>query len=178
MPLILMDLIDDPDDNELYKEIYEQYQQLLFWQANGILHDEQKATDAVVETFLRLATIFQKTDKKICPRMKRLLVIINRNVAIDMQRKGSKETPVSPETVFAMADRASDDEPYRKAVIDEAVAALEKLPVKYRDVLYLSLVEDAGVKDIAAMLGVSEDAVYKRLERGKEMLHKEFDNDR
>ncbi len=59
MPLILMDLIDDPDDNELYEEIYEQYQQLLFWQANGILHDEQKATDAVVETFLRLATIFQ-----------------------------------------------------------------------------------------------------------------------
>ena len=177
MPIFLMDLIEDSNDQELFEKVYTEYQQLLLWQANSLLHDEQKASDALIDTFLKLATIFQKTDKKVCPRMKRFLVIINRNVAVDMLRKESKEIPVSPENVLPMYDTVSNDEPYHKAEVDEAIEMIAKLPAIYRDVLYLFVVEDSSVKDIAVILGISESTAYKRLERARNMLKKEYDND-
>ena len=44
------------------------------------------------------------------------------------------------------------------------------LPFKYREVLLLHYVEGYQGREIAGMLGLSESAVRKRLERGREKL--------
>ena len=48
--------------------------------------------------------------------------------------------------------------------------SLLRLPFKYREVLLLHYVEGYQGREIAGMLGLSESAVRKRLERGREKL--------
>lgn len=177
MPIFLLDMIDDPDDRELFRMIYDHYSQLLFYQANLMLDDEQKSEDALTETFTRLAKHFQKTDKKVCQRMKHFLVIINRNVVIDMLRKDSKEIPVPPDSQIFESVYTDGDEGLLNARLEEAAETIERMPDKYRDVLYMKFAGNVPEKDIAILLGISEDAVYKRLERGRAILTEELDND-
>lgn len=39
-----------------------------------------------------------------------------------------------------------------------------------RDVLYLRCVMDYSIQEVATLLGVSQDAVYKRLQRARKIL--------
>lgn len=40
----------------------------------------------------------------------------------------------------------------------------------YKDIIYLYYLEEFTTKEIAKMLGVTVDTVYKRLERAKKLL--------
>ena len=59
---------------------------------------------------------------------------------------------------------------YEKEEDTELVDSLLLLPSKYREVLLLHYVEGYQGREIAGMLGLSESAVRKRLERGREKL--------
>ena len=54
---------------------------------------------------------------------------------------------------------------YRKTLTE-----LLELPLKYRTVIYLHYVEGYQVKEIADILGITQYAVKKRLQRGREQL--------
>ena len=49
------------------------------------------------------------------------------------------------------------------------------LPSKYKVVLTLHYVEGYKTKEIASILSVSEDLVRKRLQKGRDLLKKEFE---
>ena len=52
----------------------------------------------------------------------------------------------------------------------EILTELFELPVKQRTVIYLYYVEGYQMKEIAAILGISVQAVKKRMQRGREQL--------
>ncbi len=53
---------------------------------------------------------------------------------------------------------------------EELARALERLPEKHRVVLYLRYLEDSGVREIAALLGLPESTVEGRLYRARRAL--------
>lgn len=59
---------------------------------------------------------------------------------------------------------------YREKEDTRLMDSLLLLPSKYREVLLLHYVEGYQGKEIAGMLKLSESAVRKRLERGREKL--------
>ena len=177
MPLFLLDILEDPDDREAFEIVYKQYEQLLFYIANNMLHDEGKAEDAVIETFTRLARNFGKTDKKVCPRMKKFVVIIDRNVCIDMIRADHGEIPVEPDSFNDIEGLYVSDDASSHAELNEVVGFICKMPEVYRDALYLLYVEGMTAKDISVLLNVSEATVQKRIQRGRHLLMKEYGND-
>ena len=52
----------------------------------------------------------------------------------------------------------------------EILRELLELPVKQKTVIYLHYVEGYQIKEIAGILGITEHAVKKRLQRGREQF--------
>ena len=64
---------------------------LMHWTAEKILHDEHLAEDAVHEAFLRIIQNFHQIREIPCPKTRSFVVIIVRNVALNMQKKRKRE---------------------------------------------------------------------------------------
>ena len=56
-------------------------------------------------------------------------------------------------------------------------AAIDHLDEKYRNVLYLRCVMEYSVPETAKLLGITEAAVYKRLQRARTLLREEMRHD-
>ena len=59
----------------------------------------------------------------------------------------------------------------------EILDLVMRLPEKLRTTVYMFYYEDMPAADIAAALGISENTVYKRLERGRSMLKIDLEGD-
>jgi RNA polymerase sigma-70 factor (ECF subfamily) len=53
--------------------------------------------------------------------------------------------------------------------------AISELPVKYKIVMMLYYIEGYSVKEVSKIISVSEDAVRKRLQKGREILKLEIE---
>ena len=60
--------------------------------------------------------------------------------------------------------------PFENPMDHELIDAVLSLPQKYRLVVHLYYYEDYSVREIAAVLTLSESAVKNRLLRGRQML--------
>lgn len=157
-----MPLLKSYEDEEVFERLYHQYVKLMLHTAYQILQNSEEAEDAVQTAFLRIATHFSSIEKNICPKTANQFVIIVRNIAIDIYRKKKREAvvPLLEETV---------SEDFRTDSLDEAMQAL---PQEMRDILYLHHIYGQSVKEIAKLLNLKQDAVYKRLQRAAARLKK------
>jgi len=55
------------------------------------------------------------------------------------------------------------------------LAAVQRLPVRYREAVYLYYYEGYNAEEIAAMVGAKPAAVRQRLARAREKLRKELE---
>lgn len=53
---------------------------------------------------------------------------------------------------------------------EEVVRAVRNMEPIYSTVLWMRFFEERSVKEIARLLGISEDAVYKRIQRSRKIL--------
>ena len=63
----------------------------MHWTAEGILHDEHLAEDAVHEAFLRIIQNFHQIEEILSPKTRSFVVIIVRNAALNMQKKRKRD---------------------------------------------------------------------------------------
>lgn len=65
--------------------------------------------------------------------------------------------------------------PFLPAEDTGVLAAVQRLPVKYREAVYLYYYEGYSAEEIAAMVGAKPAAVRQRLARAREKLRKELE---
>ena len=131
-----------------------------------MLGQKMDAEDAVSETMLRYLTkapAFRDGDQE-----RAWLFTVAANVCRDMLRKRRKTVPLED---MELADCGTS--PAHQAVL----AALERLPEKYRTVLCLHYVEGYRTEEIAAMLGLRPGTVRKRLQYGRQKLKLEYEQE-
>jgi RNA polymerase sigma-70 factor (ECF subfamily) len=87
----------------------------------------------------------------------------NKDVAIDELEENIKD------------DNSLEDEVLSKLSVDSIIEEITSLPMIYKDVLYLSYVEDLPTQEISRLINISNEAVKKRLQRGRKILQKVFD---
>lgn len=58
---------------------------------------------------------------------------------------------------------------------NQLIAAIMKLPIKYREVIYLFYYEDLPIKEIAIVTDAGENTVKTRLRRAKELLKEQLE---
>lgn len=164
--LIYLALIETEEEKRKFERLYDNYKQTMYYAAYQILQDVHMSEDAVHQAFLRVIDHLDKIDEKDCHKTRGVLVIITKNIAIDIYRKNKRERTRSfDELEFAIADTAEqlDD-------TDEISRAIAKLPLNYLTVLTLKFSHGYTDAEIAQMLNISEANVRQRCFRAKKKL--------
>lgn len=169
---IVFAYIENHPDKLKVERLYDDYKQLMFHAAYEILKDQQLAEDAVHQAFLRIMKNLHKINEENRPRTRNYLVIICRNVAIDMYNQKSP-LHVQEESLEMVGD-TNQTNPMDIVIAKESAKivtdAIIQLDPLYRDVLLLQRVYHKTREEIAQELGISVEAVKKRLSRGKAMI--------
>lgn len=163
--LAYMTLIDETNDNELFKQLYYKYRNLMFVIANDILKDEYDAEDAVSDAFLEIAKNFHKISVN-CKNYKAYFALSAKNKAISIYNRKNK---IKTSPLEDLEDIAVDSflENYNDSDIKEKIALLE---TKYKYTFYLYYIEERSVKEIARIMKISSSCVYKYISNGKKQL--------
>ena len=80
-------LLDDPEEQQKFTEIYYQYRHFLWYVANQKLQDAHLAEDAVQEAFLALTRHMDKIEDVHSDRARNFLATIVRSKAVDNLKK-------------------------------------------------------------------------------------------
>ena len=101
-------------------------------------------------------------------RLRSWLCGIARNLARKARRRTDREAVVDDDLV---APDANPFDQTAQAEVDRVVReALARIPDTYRETLVLYYCESRSIRDVAAALGISEDAAMQRLTRGRRHL--------
>jgi RNA polymerase sigma-70 factor (ECF subfamily) len=149
-------------DSSAFDGIVSAYMKPAVGVARQILSDRTLAEDAVQESFLR---IIRKRHQYIpgSPFSSWFYAIV-RNVCTDMLRKFNREK----QTIKQVAAISEPDS--RRSDLPEISEILSVLARGDRDVLVLRIVHGLGFRDVAAALGISEEAAKKRAQRAMRRL--------
>lgn len=168
--MIYLSLLDSREDKNKFTQLYNTYRYTMMYTADSILQDKGLAEDAVHDAFIRIATNFHKVGAVDSPRTKAFVVIIVRNIALTMAKQRGRTFLFEDETMINMVADTDSDRYFDNMNYEAIIAAVKKLPVTYRDTLYLSVVEGYSVKEISEMLETGNEAIKKRLQRGRRLL--------
>lgn len=124
------------------------------------LGNKEDAEDVTMEVFL---SFYEKPPKDLT-KTKPYLLRMTMNKAMDVLRKKKKDIPYDDAIMVKEEERPRGE---------EVLEALQTVPKKYRSVLTLYYLEGLNAAEVAATLGIKENAVYKRLQRGRAILKEE-----
>lgn len=154
----------------LYDEMADQLFRHCFFKVSN----RELALDIVQETFTR--TWEYIASGKEVNNVKGFLFKVANNLIIDEYRK---KKVVSLETLQEQSGFDAPVQDHKKTIfnveVDTVLTHINKLDEKYREVILMRYVNDYSPKEIASILGESENAVSVRINRGikkvQEMLN-------
>ena len=150
-------------DAEAFDEIVSRFLTPALAVAREVLADAALAEDAVQEAFLRIVRRYRQYDSS--RPFSSWFYTILRNVCTDMLRHRARQAKVIQLAAYAKADA---EQPSLDSL--DSLDLLRKLPRESRTVLTLRIVHDLPFRDVAAALGISEEAAKKRAQRALRAL--------
>jgi RNA polymerase sigma-70 factor (ECF subfamily) len=139
--------------------------------ARWLTHDDHDAEDVVQEAYLRAFKFF---DGFHGGDGRAWLLAIVRNTCFTWLKRNRTAEPVASfdETLHGAADEALNPEVLmlQGAAREMLRAALDELPLEFREALVLRELEELSYKEIAAITGVPLGTVMSRLSRGRGLL--------
>lgn len=173
-------LIADETSAQKFEALYRGYRHTMLWVAKSILHDHALAEDAVHEAFLKILNHMEKISLENCNETRAFVVIIVKNLSLDMIRKQKRQSEVDfGEFEPFLSDEQTNPEEQllKNERIDVLVSALKKIKPSYTDVLTLSLVYEYSNQDIAQLLNITPENVRVRLYRARRQLAQQLKDD-
>ncbi|MBQ6850876.1 MAG: RNA polymerase sigma factor [Oscillospiraceae bacterium] len=173
MLVFYLSLIDDEENQNKFKMIYEKYGNSMLYTAIDILKDDYLAEDAVQEAFLQIAKNIKTIRTDTSAETKAYVVTIVRNCSYRMAQKNSKYIIMPEDNIIeeTVADK-TDYESRTVSIVmyEEMKKALATLDEKYVTPLVL---QEQGYKisEIADSLNISQSAVKMRISRAKKMIY-------
>lgn len=156
---------------ELFESLFQEYSDVVYRLCLYKTSNEEVAHDLTQETFLRLwKTIL--SDKHL-DNPKSYIYQISRNLIVDYY-KSHKVVSLDflmEEGFDVKGDMVSAEIISEVAILKQHIESLEK---EFREVIYLRFIEEMGVQEIAQTLGISENLVSVRINRGKKKLNEKF----
>lgn len=135
-----------------------------------ILHLKNKsdAEDIFQEVFLKFALNDKKFEN--ANHEKAWIIRVTINACKDLIKSFFRSRTISIDELISVADEEKEDLSY-------VLEAVLKLPVKYRDAIYLHYYEGYSALEIGEILGKNENTVYSILSRGRSMLKESLEGD-
>ena len=156
--------MDKEEYTRIVKKYYDDIKRVAFAGCNNI-YDAEDVAQAVFLKLLRHSDEFDDED-----HLKKWLIRVAVNESRSLWRSPWK-TKVDffvPENI--MSQRGTER---RNPLVIEAVQSLKQ---KYREVVHLFYYEEYNAKEISELLGISENTVFKRLQRARDQIKKHLSN--
>lgn len=159
--------------DEMLEVLIRDHARLVYRIAYAVLRHHHDAEDATQETFLRVLRYRSKLRRVEDP--KTWLARIAWRVAADGNKRHGRNREIPLDFGKPSAEVVSPEPPADQALRGHQVeAVLEKLisalPVKLRQPLILSTIEEMSPREVAATLAINEAAVRSRVFRARQIL--------
>ena len=145
------------------ERIIETYGNMLYRTCFVLLKNENDAEDAVQETiikYMRKAPKFKNSEHE-----KAWLLTVASNISKDMLRYNSRHPHTDIDSITEISVQTEDS-----FILD----ALMTLPEKFKLVLILYYVEEYRIDEIARIISKTPSAVKMRLQKGRKLLEKKY----
>ncbi|MBT2685966.1 RNA polymerase sigma factor [Bacillus sp. ISL-37] len=164
----------DPNkDFEKMEELYELYEQKIYYVAYSVLNNIQQAEDAVQETFITLYQHIDKVHTLNTLDLKRYILRIAKNKAIDSYRK-NKRHGIFLDEYQKEATEVTDEniKDWEQCLMSEAQidTLLTTLKESYKLVFKYKVYYDLSYQEISELVGVTEANVRKQFERARKSI--------
>ena len=148
-------------DTQEYERLTEEYLDCIYRVAVNGCNNFADAEDVVQNTFVKLWERKESFEDEEYAR--RWLIRVAVNECHSLWRSGWKRhtaylEELTEEPVFSTPEKSS------------LYYAVRELPIKYRQIVFLYYYEDYSIREIAAMMKLSETAVKSRLLRARQKL--------
>ena len=169
-------ILSDSSERHKVEELYNTYKHIMYNTAYDILEDKSLAEDVVHKAMIRIINNIHKIGEIKSPCTYRFVVIISRNIALNIYNKRKKEIitdfvdECEPDNNFMIPEKIVID----KESSNEFSDMILSLPEKLSSVVFLKYVHDCTNKEISDLLCLSEDNVRQRLYRAKIILKKMY----
>lgn len=156
---------------EEFKEKYNLYSQELMNISYGYTRNREDSLDVIQNVFYKYFS-----HNKSFPNLneeKYWLIRVTINECKDLLKRKFKTTVLDEKTIDYLSQKKESNIFNSKLI--ELSEKVNKLPQKYKVIIILFYYDSLSIKEIVEILNVSESAVKKRLERGREMIRKEME---
>ncbi len=154
-------------ETDAFAEIVERYQTPIIRYLYRLTGDYEMAKDLAQDTFIKAYKGILKTDAELS--FKAWLYRIATNNALQHYRR-KKLLFFIPFTEREHDIAAAENQADRQGKITAIQESLRKLPYDQRTCVVLHFVEGFKYREIALTLGISEEAVRKRVARGRKLF--------
>lgn len=149
----------------------------LFRLALRITLNDAEAEDVVQETLIK---VWNRRDEwGQIESIEAYCLTVCRNMALDKTRKkANRNEDLDTETTGQSPDESYSANPEHKAVLNDTVAIvrrlIDSLPEKQRSIMQLRDVEGKSYKEIAEVLGISQEQVKVNLFRARQTIRQKY----
>ena len=165
-PLAIIEL-DDESDKAFMKNVFEDFQKIMYLKAYSVMKNTHDAEDIVNECWIALCDhipLLRELKQKSFCDLRRYLVIAVRNACINRMNKKDRRHEVLFEgsdeyAASVQAKHSAEDEAVMAVSIEECMKAVKMLPEMYYDILMMKSVQGASNAEIAKQFGIKEDSV-------------------
>lgn len=157
--------MSDVAEQSSVRRIFDEYGEMLYKICIVMLKNTYDAEDAVQDILIKYMVkkpAFDTTEYE-----KAWLIRVTMNLCKDRLRFKMKHPQINIESLNTTYSDQSEER--------KVLEVLMNLPIKYKEVLLLYYFEEYKCNEMSGILKISEAAVKKRLERGRNLLKKELE---
>lgn len=171
--LFFFSVIEDEDSRKKLATLYTKYYKVLYKVAYRILNDEYLAEDAVQSAFIKLVDCLDKIDEINCNKTRAFIVIVVRNISIDLYRKRKKQYSIALEDIEEFISDGTiplDEKLINAEIFNNISSKIQELHTAYADIITLKYFYHYSDSEIAELLNISQENARVRLHRAKQSL--------
>lgn len=173
--VFLFAAIEDEYSRNKLEALYNKYHKHMYRVAYSILKDSFLAQDVVHSVFIKLIDNLDKIDEIDCNKTKAFIVIITRNLSINLYRDRNRRNDIGLEdleNVLPDDNLPIDEIIIHAEILDKISLKMKELHEPYADILSLKYFYHYSDQEIAELLDITHANVRTRLHRARQNLMK------
>ncbi len=179
--LLFLAAIEDGHSRRKLEALYTRYNKDMFKVAYRVLNDNYLAQDAVQSAFVNLINCLDKIEEINSNKTRAYLVIIVRNISIDLYRKRNKQYDIvldDIEDILPDGSMPLDEKIINAEMFGRISSKIQELHKAYSDIISLKYFYNHSDSEIAKLLNITQENVRIRLYRARQSLIKILSQDR
>ena len=172
-------------DQIAFGKLMEMYKDKVYFMAHRILRSKTECEDVVQETFLKVYLNLGRFDEN--KRFSTWIFHIGKNICLDLLRR--RKTPPLPldqpvvsqsdnklslHEVIPTGDPTPEGEVIERELSMKMAELIDKLPDKYKHIVYQRYVLDMSIEDIGLKNNLPVNTVKSRIHRSKDFMKKRW----